>query len=172
MIENENLKFFITEEIFILDENKVAGDGEEKIATPTPSVVKPANTDHSKSPTIDRIVKEKEPQPIDDLVILVLPMNNQDKELLVNLLKAIEKTETDVKLIDSFSQYNTNFKKLISFGYLNELKHQLDDSLVEFKPFEIDGKQILIAPALSALHNNVSNKKALWECLKGIFFNN
>ena len=104
-----------------------------------------------------------------DIVVMVLPMNSKDKELLLNLLKAINKTEKDIHLINSFSDLNVGYKMLLSFGYLNELKYKLDTPLENYKCFTHASGQILIASPLSALHDNRAEKGALWKCLQEMF---
>ncbi|MEP0369186.1 MAG: hypothetical protein ABJN36_00560 [Cyclobacteriaceae bacterium] len=177
MIEDENLHRLFTEEIYVLDEAEKAAPIAEKPAqekVTAPVVEEPVN----EAPEAPAPAKAEEPAPtmqkpapveIHDLIVLVLPMNAQDKELLHNLLKAIKKTEADIKLISSYSEFKDNCKKLLSFGYLNELKHQIDGSLETYKVMKLDDKEMLISAPLSALHNDKSAKGALWKCLQEMF---
>lgn len=170
MIEPENLKYLITEEIYILDEkiNDYTNQNESVLTVEEP-ITKKQKTEAETLPLKDETAIESKPEQIDELVILVLPMNSQDKELLNNLLKAIKKTESDIKLINTFSEFKNNFKTLVSFGYLNELKHQLDESLTTYKTATLDDKRILISSPLSTLHNNNLEKGTLWKCLQEVF---
>ncbi|MEP4598917.1 MAG: hypothetical protein ABJZ92_22110, partial [Cyclobacteriaceae bacterium] len=113
MIEDENLHRLFTEEIYVLDEAEKAAPIAEKPAqekVTAPVVEEPVN----EAPEAPAPAKAEEPAPtmqkpapveIHDLIVLVLPMNAQDKELLHNLLKAIKKTEADIKLISSYSEF-------------------------------------------------------------------
>jgi DNA polymerase III psi subunit len=179
MIEDENLHHFISEDIFVLN------DEEQEMATPvgvnpvieTPTIP-PVEEVQKTAPVIPETHVVEEPVPViekptaaqvHELIVLVLPMNAQDKELLQNLLKAIKKTEADIKLINSYADFKGNCKKLLSFGYLNELKHQIDDSLEPYKVIKNQDKEMLISTPLSALHNNKPAKGALWKCLQEMF---
>lgn len=183
MIEDENLQYFITEDLFLVNEPAMEYEqasapeviAKEEGTAPVveipvekESVVIAPKSEASVTPE----PKKPAPQPqetIHELMVLVLPMNNQDKELLNNLLKAINKSNADIKLIDSFSDFKENFKILLSFGYLNELKHQMDGSITPFSWFKKGTHEILISAPLSSLHNNIADKTALWNCLKARF---
>jgi hypothetical protein len=176
MIEDENLKYFITEDIFILNEPAPEYENsktpliekEEMVMETKPEITVHVEMESKiESPVIPPI--SAEPEEIHDLIVLVLPMNSKDKELLINLLKAIQKIEADVKLINSFSDFKGNFKKLLSFGYLNELKHQLDASMEPYQCINNKEQEVLIASPLSALHDNKAEKTALWNCLQKMF---
>jgi DNA polymerase III psi subunit len=198
MIEDENLKYFIQEDIYLLAEDQLATTASkvaEKVAVApavpietkpmaeTPKITKAETApapiepiaDVPKIPATPSIATPKMPQAlaapvmVHELVVLVLPMNNKDKELLKNLLLAIKKSEKDVHLINSFSELKVEYKKLISFGYLNELKYKLDLPLENYKWAAHQSSEILIASPLSALHDNRAEKTALWKCLQEKF---
>jgi hypothetical protein len=183
MIEDENLKYFITEDIFLVNDPAVE---DEKVSKP--AVIAKEETSASEveilvekdaeviTPKTESLVTQEteksslQPQEmIHELVVLVLPMNSQDKELLNNLLIAINKSFSDIKLIDSFSDFKENFKILLSFGYQAELQHSLNKSLLEYTPHKIGENQILISKPLSALHGSKDQKTKLWKCLKELF---
>ncbi len=187
MIEDANLKHFITEDLFLLAED--IEDSKSAVSTkeydspePKPETVKepapaaasiatpklaaPNLTNTTKTPSIST------PKPAavtHEIVVMVLPMNSKDKELLTNLLKAIDKTEKDVHLINSFSELNVGYKKLLSFGYLNELKYKLDLPLESYKKTKHENGEVLVASPLSSLHDNRAEKAALWKCLQEMF---
>ncbi|MFY0598547.1 MAG: DNA polymerase III subunit psi [Cyclobacteriaceae bacterium] len=168
MIEEENLMHFISEEIFILEEKTKVypADTNESSQVEEPS----APLTQGKEEVLIKSDKEDIQENIYDIVVLVLPMNSKDRELLEKLLKAIKKTEADIKLVDSFSEFKNNFKQLLSFGYLNELKHQVDGTLENYKVSDVDGgKKVLVSAPLSTLHDNNAEKGALWKCLQEMF---
>ncbi len=183
MIEDENLQYFITEDLFLVNEPAMEYEqasapvviAKEEVTAPVAEMLVQNEAEvvapKSESPiTTEPEKSASQPQEtIHELVVLVLPMNNQDKELLNNLLKAINKSNADIKLIDSFSDFKENFKILLSFGYLNELKHQMDGSITPFSWFKKGTHEILISAPLSSLHNNIADKAALWNCLKARF---
>ncbi|WP_258104067.1 hypothetical protein [Marinoscillum sp. MHG1-6] len=169
MIEDQNLKHFITESIFVLDESQAEPKEEPPAQKEEVVPVQPqAKVEAPKIP----VAKEPEPTPqpeIHELVVLVFPMNSKDEQLLQNLLKAINKKRDDIKLINSFSELDANFKKLLSFGYHNELKAKLQVELAEYSPAEWKSKEILISKPLSSLHDNNVEKGKLWKALQQVF---
>lgn len=183
MIEDQNLQYFITEDLFLVNEpamenkpisapviitKEVASVPVVEIPVEKEAVVVAPKTEPSVTADPEKSVLQPQ-ETIHDLVVLVLPMNSQDKELLSNLLKAINKSEANIKLINSFSDFKENFKTLLSFGYLNELKHQMDSSITPYSWFKKGTHQILVSAPLSSLHNNKADKTALWNCLKAKF---
>lgn len=181
MIEDENLHRFFTEEIFVLGDEaepeqtaRTQEKTEQELApAPTPAAELEKETLAAPLPSkVEEpapVIEKPAPVELHDLIVLVLPMNTQDKELLQNLLKAIKKTEADIKLISSYSEFRGNCKKLLSFGYLNELKHQIDSSLKPYKCIKKSDMEILISAPLSALHNDKAAKGTLWKCLQEMF---
>lgn len=168
MIEENNLKHFIDEDIFILKEKpqpySASPPEESKVEEPVEVIETPKPQLTSVVPAVETI------EEIHDLMVLVLPMNSADKELLIKLLKAIHKSEAEIKLLDSFSDFNgKKFKRLLSFGYLNELRHQVDTSLENYKTLKKGDQEILIASPISSLHTNTSEKTQLWKSLQEMF---
>lgn len=183
-MEDINLNHFITEDLYLVavdattsqEDTPVSKDyatpepivetAKEPVTTPVaePKMATPSLPSTPKTPSISV------PKTVShDIVVMVLPMNSKDKELLINLLKAIGKTEKDVHLINSFSQLNMEYKKLLSFGYLNELRYKLDLPLENYKKTTHETGEILIASPLSSLHDNRAEKGALWKCLQEMF---
>lgn len=174
MTEDNELKYFITESLFLVNEPGLVA---EKKTVPAESPIQketepsPAKATEL-TPTIPKVNQPEAPaapKEVHELMVLVFPMNSQDEELLNNLLKAIKKTRADIKLINSFSDFDTNFEKLLSFGYLNELKAKVDTGITEFVNTSWDNKNVLVSLPLSALHNNNTDKGRLWKALQEKF---
>lgn len=181
MIEDENLRYFITEDLYMVEEDAVKTKQTPSVQTPTSSEPTADQVADSPAPYIANPAASSPlstlktpsisvtPQVTYDTVVMVLPMNSKDKELLNNLMKAIQKSPKDVHLLDSFSSLNVGYKRLLSFGYLNELKYKLGLPLENYTIYKHGESQILLSSPLSALHDNKAEKSALWKCLQEMF---
>ena len=153
MIDSDNLKHLINEEIYLINK-PIYKEKEEPIT----QVKEPES---SNRPIADETQY--------DLVVWTTPLSENDKELLSKMLNAINFSIDDTKVIEGVDSFTSNYKKLLCFGYSKELGEHLNKSIEEFKLLETEQKSVLCAPALSQFHSNNEFKKKLWDALKLAF---
>jgi DNA polymerase III psi subunit len=115
--------------------------------------------------------KEIEVKPL--VVITNVPLTNEDKVLLTNILNAVKININTTPILQNVSFADVKekhaTKNLISFGKsgydLGIKSVQLD----LYSPKEYEGIQILVADAVSKISISSDKKKALWLNLKRLF---
>ena len=155
MIDSDNLKHLINEEIYLINEPQYREKDEQ------PSQVK--EPEGIKEPIAQEILH--------DLVVWTTPLSGNDKQLLSKMLDAINVNIKDTEVIEGGESFHSNYKKLLCFGYTKELGERLSKPIEEFELFETGQKSVLCAPPLSQFHSNTEFKKRLWEVLKAAFMN-
>lgn len=160
MIEQDNLRYFITEEIYLI------GDSQEtKLVT---EEAKPEPTENKAEPVVTK-PKISEAQKIHDVVVWTHELTGKDRALLSKMLEAVKLDITKVHLISQEQEYTNHFKTLLSFGHTNFLAEKVDKEIILNEPFQSDGKSILVSYPISSLHDDVKKKGALWNGLKKMF---
>ena len=153
MIEQDNLRYFITEEIYLMADSQEAKlDPVE--TKPEPVVTKPQVSEAPK---------------IHDVVVWTHELTDKDRALLSKMLEAVKLDITKVHLISQEQEYTDHFKILLSFGHTNFLAEKVEKEIILNEPIQSDGKSILVSYSISSLHDDVKKKGALWNGLKKLF---
>lgn len=153
MIEQDNLRYFITEEIYLMADSQEA-ELEPVEPKPEPVVTKP---------------KVSEAPKIHDVVVWTHELTDKDRALLSKMLEAVKLDITKVHLISQEQEYTDHFKILLSFGHTNFLAEKVEKEIILNEPIQSDGKSILVSYPISSLHDDVKKKGALWNGLKKLF---
>lgn len=157
MIEDQHLKYLINEELFLIEEKE--GPKYKSVQTETDTVQEPeaVKTD---------LVQDSTPH---HLIIKTDPLNEQDRELLSNLLKAVGTTINDVKLIQDHNMEVPDFERIICFGSTSGLEPEMTEELTPNNPRTIGTRTILLASSIPSLHGNKIEKGRLWAALQRVF---
>ncbi len=192
MIEDSHLPFFITEELYVLDDQTSVYEKakeeaapelvEKKEETPSPiktdQVAKAEEVSQVNEPTaaiakkVQGIPTLPEPTPIVDNVPLAIwtpPLMKEDELLLQNILKAINQDFSKAKLMSGISAYAPNYEKLICFGYQKELELKIGKPIPLYVGTKVGDQVILVSSAPETLHSDKSQKMQLWEALQKMF---
>lgn len=154
MIEQGNLRYFITEEIFLVNDGQEVDDVQEKEIQLDPEPAKPVAS---------------APPKIHDVVVWTHELTDKDQALLVKMLEAVKLDFDKVHLIHQEQEYTDNFKILLSFGHTNFLAEKVEKEIILNDPIQSAGKSILVSYPISSLHEDVKKKGALWNGLKKLF---
>ncbi|MEQ8880683.1 MAG: hypothetical protein RLQ12_13665 [Cyclobacteriaceae bacterium] len=146
MIDQENLRYFITEEIFLVEETQ---DHQLKSVEEQPQ--KPA------------------PSKIHDVVVWTHELTDKDQMLLTKMLEAVKLDISKVHLIHHEQEYTDSFKTLLSFGHTSFLAEKVEKEIILNEPLQTGSKSILVSYPISSLHEDVKKKAALWNGLKKLF---
>lgn len=154
MIEPENLKYFINEEIFLVKDIK-----------------RSVTSNEMEPPTIEKVSEEKieYSKEVHDLMVWTEKLADQDYELLKKMLGAIKLDPESIHLIQEESHFTPQFKVLLCFGNASLLSSRLNQQIPLNKLISMDGKKILASYPLAQLHGDVEKKTALWNSLKALF---
>jgi|GEM_PF-1827603 len=173
-MEDEYLPFFITEDLYLLDEiipesvkeTPPAPVVEEKVETPAAVV-------EEKVETPATVVEEPPtaivPPTVHDLAIWSPPLTAQDKELLVKILAAINEDFEMANLMEGINAYEPHYHKLLCFGYQKELELKLGTAVASYQPTKVSDRQILVSAAPADLHADKNEKGRLWTALQEMF---
>ncbi len=173
-MEYNYLPLFITEEVFIVQDNEQAAA--EPSAPPTVKDI--AHTEQPVSvgrvaepitPPTPKITVPKAEPIIHDLAIWCPALSAEDKNLIGKILQAIHKDIHKVHVMEGADAYTTNYKTLICFGFQKELSARAGTDIVPYTPLERSGKKVLVAVAPAKLHGDATQKKRLWEALQKMF---
>lgn len=162
MIEDQFLQHFITEDIFIVEEQNYSN--RKEISSPT----------QANEPDPEPISKpdSKEPNPVNkiyDLAIWTPPLTTKDRELLINILKAIKKDFSEALLMEGIVSYQPHFKTLLCFGYQKELELKTGKQMPIYQPVELENRVFLVSALPADLHVSKNEKSRLWTALQTIF---
>ncbi len=160
MIEQDNLRYFITEEIYLMGNSQ-----ETKLE---PADAKPEPTENKSEPVVTK-PKVSEAPKIHNVVVWTHELTDKDRGLLSKMLEAVKLDITKVHLISQEQEYTNHFKTLLSFGHTSFLAEKVDKEIILNEPFQSDGKSILVSYPISSLHDDVKKKGALWNGLKKMF---
>ncbi len=158
MIPEEHIPFFITEQLFVLDDS----DTSEK-----PSVEKPSEQGQpavEEAPQPTAATKVEEPEVLQaDIIVVCDKYTPAEKELLSKILGAVKVDINDVLLIEGQPIQTLVYERLIVFG---------DLSVAETGPERYaaaSDKKWLRASTLSELSASQEEKMKLWNALKSWF---
>ncbi len=166
-IDEDHLPFFITEEIYLVNETETLEEDKQEQNEPEAE----AAVAKEPEPTYASPVTEQptEIPKTHELAIWSPPLTAQDKELLVKILAAIKKDFNAAHLMQGINGYEPHFKTLLCFGYQKELEMKIGKSVLMYDPTEIADKDILVSVAPADLHGDPAQKKRLWEALQKMF---
>ncbi len=159
MIDQEHLKYLITEEIYLMKESTTMPDQEKPPVEASPEVV-------TKSKEAE---KKPEGNKTHEVVVWTHELTDKDKTLLSKMLGAVNLNIDSVHLIHQELEYTDHFKILLSFGHTNFFAEKTKKEILLNEPFPLDGKSILVSYPISSLHEDVKKKGALWNGLKKLF---
>jgi DNA polymerase III psi subunit len=145
----EYLKYFITEEIYILPPK----------ADVTPELNVSPETNHDPAPRSPDVKPDSPEYPAS---IISHELNDDDKKLLNDILTAVKLDPKKVQHINAYKDISADM--VIIFGSFPELQ-----SLPRYQIVAEDTKEILLADELSIIARDVSKKKLLWASLKEMF---
>ncbi|MEQ8470803.1 MAG: hypothetical protein RIC35_06435 [Marinoscillum sp.] len=173
MIEDSYLPFFITEELYIVEQG-------DSVQTTQPASIQ--STSIAEDPVPQKAEEPKEtlstpsipiskptPPKVHELAIWTPPLTSNDRELLVKILGAIKKDFNQAHLMEGINNYSPHYKKLLCFGYNKELELKLGNEMTLYIPTDHASQQILCSVAPAELHSDASQKKRLWEALQKMF---
>lgn len=153
----EFLKYFITEDIYLVPDNRPASKEDEKITT-SPE----ANKIESDEAAITAEPAKKEAEIIYPLTVITVPLDEEEKKLLNAILKAVSVKISDISILNKETdQLQSN--KVLVFGNIYY------DRLPLYKAIVQDNKEFLKADELSAINSDVEKKRKLWGSLKEMF---
>ena len=149
MIEYDNLKYLINEEIILVKENQTNVE-EAKVVE-----IKP------ESP--------QSPPKIHDVMVWTHELTQSDQDLLEKMLKAVKLDLSQVHLIHHEDEFTKQFNTLLSFGNVDYVTDKVNTEVFLNKPFKFERKSILVSYPISSLHEDVKKKTELWNALKALF---
>ncbi|XOV90922.1 MAG: hypothetical protein ACFHWX_12000 [Bacteroidota bacterium] len=149
MIEDDNLKYLINEEIILVKEDRTNIE-EAKVVEINPE-----------SP--------KSPLKTHDVMVWTHELTQSDQELLEKMLKAVKLDLKKVHLIHHEDQYTNHFNTLLSFGNVDFVTDKVNTEVFLNRPFQFERKSILVSYPISSLHEDVKKKTELWNALKELF---
>ncbi len=143
MIEEENLRYFITEEVFLMH---------EKGGSTVPQ---------------DEVIPDR--KKTHDIVVWTHELTDKDQALLEKMLAAVKLSLDKVHLIHHEDEYTSHFNTLMSFGNVDFIADKADKEVLLNQPFHFESKSILVSYPISSLHTDMKKKSELWEGLKKLF---
>ena len=165
MIEGNNLKYLINEEIFIIDDKNYPSIGT------TPQQVEESKPQFIKTEETRPAIQTDEKTTVVELAVWTAPLTADDQTLLEKMLTAVAIDFKDISLLNGSDGYNHNYRKLLCFGFQEELSKKINKDISIYEPTQVEGRNILCAPPLSVLHNNQDEKRKLWTALQKFFLN-
>ncbi|WP_421889531.1 hypothetical protein [Marinoscillum sp.] len=163
-MEDQYLPFFITEDLYLLDE--IIPESVKE--TPTAPVVEEEVETHEES-VVEEPPATIAPPIVHELAIWSPPLTAQDKELLVKILAAINEDFKKAKLMEGINAYEPHYQKLLCFGYQKELELKLGTTVEFYQPTKVADRQILVSAAPADLHTDKNEKGRLWTALQEMF---
>lgn len=145
----EYLKYFITEEIYILPP-KADVTAEETFSSET-------NKDPAPQPPDKKSDYRKY-----SITIISHKLNDDDKNLLNSIISAIKLDPKEVQHINTYKDISAG--KVIIFGDFPEIQ-----GLARYQIVTEDGKETLVADELRVIAHEISKKQLLWSALKKMF---
>ncbi|MGK7392766.1 MAG: DNA polymerase III subunit psi [Candidatus Cyclobacteriaceae bacterium M2_1C_046] len=152
----EFLKYFITEEIYLVPDNRQSKQESEKTEAPE------ANIAESDEAAITEEPAKKEAEVDYPLTVVSAPLNEDEEKLLGAILKAVDVKFSDIAVLNKEND-QLQSKKVLVFG------HAYYNQLPLYKAIVQDDKEFLKADELSTINKDVEKKRKLWGCLKGMF---
>lgn len=175
MTEDNYLRYFITEDIFIVkndnNEPEVQDPADEKPSAPAQEApVLQQKVEEPAPPVVTPTTPKPEaPASIHELAIWTPPLTSTDRELLVKILGAIKKDFNKAHLMEGINSYSPHYKTLLCFGYDKELELKLGTNLALYVPTDHASQQILCSVSPADLQADATQKKHLWEALQKMF---
>lgn len=162
-MEDQYLPFFITEDVFILNEPNESASASGIITEKT-----------ARKETKTEVVEEPSaipptPLEIHELAIWTPPLTKADRELLTNILKAIKKDFSTIFLMEGINSYQPNYHQLLCFGYHQELELKLGSRIDMYQPVTAANQKVLASVAPENLQTDKNQKALLWEALQKMF---
>ncbi|MEQ8240940.1 MAG: hypothetical protein RIA69_17115 [Cyclobacteriaceae bacterium] len=157
MIDNEALKYFIHEEIFLIKEN--ATFRQETSETTITEKTNDAIVEHSKA-------QENQKKHYDLVVLLEETQTPADEEMLGKLIPAIGKKYSETKFILSEDWDSISYNYLIVFGEFNI--EGLPQIAIN-EPRERNGTSVIRTFSMNKLHTDRQTKGQFWLGLKKMF---
>ncbi len=153
MIPEEHIPFFITEQLFVLDDSS---------ASETPSVEEQPAVEEAPQPPA--VTKVEEPEVLQaDIIVVCDKYSPAEKELLSKILGAVKVDINEVLLIEGQPIQALTYERLIVFGDLS-----VPDTGPERYAAD-SGTKWLRAGSLSELSASQEEKMKLWNALKSWF---
>lgn len=140
MIDEESLKYFITEEVFLINEDEQTKKDSE--------------------------AKEKSGHPV---LVWTHELTDKDQDLLEKMLQAVNLDLSKVHLIHQEQDYVEDYKILLSFGHANFVTEKIKREVFLNQPIETEENNILVSYPISSLHTDVKKKAELWQGMKKLF---
>lgn len=144
----EYLKYFITEEIYILPPKE-----DNKPENPSPGLNKDA------APQPPEVESDTRKYPA---TIISPELNEDEKKLLIAILGAVKLDPNDVQHINNCNVNSAD--RVLVFGNFPEKQH-----LPKYQILMEDGKKLLIADELKIIKRDISKKQMLWTALQQMF---
>jgi len=163
--DNTFLKYFITEDIYVLDEKEETTETVESVTIIEPDQVD--NTEDSGLGTVELTDVEEpkeeyrepeKPKPTSETCVVLKNMEDRSDETLQKILAAIKIHTPDyVDQLDFLSGH----KNYLIFGDFSEKE--------KYVIHESEGVRLLISDEVPMLKTEESLKRKLWDQLKGMF---
>ena len=164
-MEDQYLPFFITEDLYLLDE--IIPEAVKE--TPPAPVVEEKAEKKQETSVVEEPPAAIAPPTVHELAIWSPPLTAEDKELLVKILAAIKEDFKKAKLMEGINAYEPHYHKLLCFGYQKELELKLGASVPFYEPTKVSDRQILVSVAPAELHTDKNEKGRLWTALQEMF---
>jgi len=159
MIDQENLRYLFTEEIYVVEESDtVKEEDPPPAAVNPPATTKPVETE-----------KPTEVNKIHEVMVWTHELTDKDRTLLSKMLAAVNLNINNIHLIHREHEYTDQFHILLSFGHTNFLADKVEKEILLNQPLNEAGKSILVSYPISSLHEDVKKKADLWNGLKKMF---
>lgn len=151
----EFLKYFITEDIYLLPDNRVTKQEEQKTSIPA-EAVKAGGTEKNEEP-VKEVTDKSYP-----LTVISAQLNEEEEKLLSAILKAVNVNLSDIALLEKEND-RIQSKKVLIFG------NTYFEQLPLYKVSSHDEKRFLKSDDLAAVSSDVEKKRKLWTSLQEMF---
>ncbi|MFT6854607.1 MAG: hypothetical protein ACJA0X_000573 [Cyclobacteriaceae bacterium] len=164
MIENDALKYFIHEELFLVKENSslpiMIKEANQLVGTASESSLV---VEEPRTPVTPLAEKEHH-----DLVILLeKEQTAEDKAMLLKMIPAIGKSYESAKFILSNRLEMITYNNLIAFGEFSSLTAL--NQLILNESIETGNRKTIKTLSIHSLHSDVQAKGRFWIGLKKMF---
>lgn len=155
-MEEAHLKFFLTEELYLLPED-------QKKAPVQPEVTaKPVAASETSSLALEPVAHEIAVKHA--IIVVSEPLNQEEKDLMNNILKAVNINPTQVHHIEGQPTSSLSYDKLIVFGAF-----EIEGVTSDYYHVTRTTQMSLRARPLSEVNGNREEKTRLWNSLKTWF---
>lgn len=165
MMEDSHLKLFLTEELYLLPDDQLKAPEITRAESTSVPVKEATTTPQPPVKPIEEITTEVQEEVVKHPVIVVSEaLSNEEKELMNNILKAVNIKPNQIHHIVGQPQSNLSYDKLIVFGAF-----EIEGVESEYYNVTRTTQMSLRAGPLSEVNGNREEKTRLWNSLKTWF---